>query len=172
MHIRSHPADTPEPVDVLTEGVRRRAVMRGGALLPVGAGVVMLSGCGQDEEGSAADSSSEDDADQEESADGEATSEDTGGAGYPTSEVPVGGTSFDEDANIVYSQPSEGEFRAFDATCPHQGCAVSNFADGRLVCPCHNSQFDPDSGDVLGGPATSGLTSKDVTVSGDELIVN
>lgn len=148
-------------------GLRRRVILRGGALLPVGAGVVVLAGCGQDEE-PAADEPSADDA-QDGGGEDEAT--EGSSSGFPSGDVPVGGASYDEASNTIYSQPTEGDFRAFDATCPHQGCSVSNVADGQLVCPCHNSTFDPTSGDVLGGPATTGLTVKDVTLEGDDLVV-
>ena len=139
-----------------------------------GAGALVLAACGQDEDNEAAADGSESDPEavpglmrsaRQSSAEGQA-------AGFPASEVPEGGAAFDEDSNTIYSQPAQGEFRAFDATCPHQGCAVSDFAEGRLVCPCHGSEFDPDSGEVLGGPATSGLTVKEVTMSGDDLVVS
>ncbi len=159
-------------VDPLGGRLRRRVVLRGGVLAPVGAGVVLLAACGQGE-GDEAAGEVEEESEAEEA--GEVASESGAegeASGFPASEVPVGEATYDEGSNTVYSQPVEGEFRAFDATCPHQGCSVSDFAEGRLVCPCHGSEFDPDSGEVLGGPATSGLTGKEVTMSGDDLVVS
>ncbi len=152
----------------------RRVVLRAGAVLPIGVGIPTLAGCGSDEaavEPSASESSAEESGDQTgESAEGSEASQ--GAEGFPAADVPVGGATYDEPSNTVFSQPSEGEFRAFDATCPHQGCSVSEFADGDLRCPCHGSTFDLDSGDVTGGPATTGLTAREVSLDGDDLVVS
>ncbi|CAN5356165.1 Rieske (2Fe-2S) protein [soil metagenome] len=148
--------------------LRRRIVLLGGAPLPVGASVVLPGACDESDDAPASCDAS---ASQEAAESAEGTGDAAPAEGFPISDVPVGESAYDKASNTVFSQPTEGDFRAFDATCPHQGCAVSDFADGRLLCPCHGSMFDPDSGDVLGGPATSGLTVKDVTVSGDDLLV-
>ena len=94
-----------------------------------------------------------------------------GGTSIPTSEVPVGGAKFLPDANTVVTQPQSGTFKAFDTTCPHQGCAVSGLQGDQLVCPCHQSHFALATGDVVSGPAPTGLTPKKVTVSGSSLTV-
>ena len=96
-------------------------------------------------------------------------------AGEPvatTADVPVGGGIIRANAQVVITQPTEGEFRAFSTTCPHEGCAVSRVEDGRIFCPCHGSTFDFDSGEVVSGPARSGLTAKAVSVDGDEISVD
>lgn len=67
----------------------------------------------------------------------------------------------------------DGHFYAFDDTCTHQGCSL---ADGELegttvTCPCHGSQFDVRSGEVLEGPAEEPVTSWAVEVQGDDLAV-
>ena len=48
-------------------------------------------------------------------------------------------------------------YRAFTSICTHQGCNVETFASGRMVCPCHGSQYDT-SGQPVAGPAPSALT--------------
>jgi Rieske Fe-S protein len=53
---------------------------------------------------------------------------------------------------------------AMSLICPHAGCEASITASG-ATCPCHGSQFD-DQGNVLRGPAQSGLTHYQVTVDG------
>jgi nitrite reductase/ring-hydroxylating ferredoxin subunit len=63
----------------------------------------------------------------------------------------------------------DGTVTAYDAECPHQGCAVRPTRGGRLVCPCHGSAFDPADGDVLQGPATVPLAPVDVVVAGAEV---
>ncbi len=95
-----------------------------------------------------------------------------GGTTITTSEVPVGGAKFLPDANAVVTQPQPGTFKAFDTTCPHQGCAVSALQGDQLVCPCHQSHFALATGDVVSGPAPTGLMPKKVTVSGSNLSVS
>jgi len=94
------------------------------------------------------------------------------------SRVPVGGAlSYNDpksgDPGIVL-QRSQGTFVAFSAICPHAGCTVG-FAHNAdlLVCPCHGSEFNPDTGSLVRGPAPHGLTTIPVAESsGGELYVN
>ena len=72
---------------------------------------------------------------------------------------------------VLLTQPAEGTVLAFDAECPHQGCRVRSTDDGGLVCPCHGSAFDPATGDVLQGPATSPLAAVAVAVSGNDVVL-
>ncbi|HSU73752.1 MAG TPA: Rieske (2Fe-2S) protein [Terrabacter sp.] len=96
-----------------------------------------------------------------------------GGAnGIPTSEIPVGGGKVFPDAKTVVTQPTAGTFKAFDAICPHQGCTVGSVEGGQIICPCHQSHFDDRTGDVVSGPAPTGLTPKTVKVSGATLTVS
>ncbi len=97
-----------------------------------------------------------------------ATSHD-GTVTVPSADTPVGGATYYADAKVVVTQPTEGGFLAFDATCPHQGCMTSQVEDGVLVCPCHGSRFAADTGDVVRGPAEAGLTALTVTVEGGDL---
>ena len=54
---------------------------------------------------------------------------------------------------FVLRDESDG-FLAFGSICPHEGCNVSTYRSGRIVCPCHGSQFDkrgvPESGPAVG----------------------
>jgi len=87
-----------------------------------------------------------------------------------TADVAVGGATFVQSRGIVVSQPTEGEFHAFGATCPHQGCMVTETQDTDLLCPCHASLFSSTTGAVLRGPATSGLPEVNITVEGDNIV--
>ena len=77
--------------------------------------------------------------------------------------VPVGGSAaFTDpksgDPSLVIQQTAD-QFVAFDAICPHAGCTVAyQAAAGIIACPCHGSEFNPKTGAVIQGPATSGLT--------------
>jgi|SRR5579872_215686 len=68
--------------------------------------------------------------------------------------------------------------------CPHLGCTVAfrpdehkaddgeSFPDGFWQCPCHRSQFPPDGGKVLGGPAPRPMfVFTDVAVSNNDITV-
>ena len=71
------------------------------------------------------------------------------------------------ELKVVVTQPTAGDFKAFSATCPHQGCSVGSVKDNVITCPCHGSQFDAATGEVKKGPATKGLEAKSVTVGAD-----
>lgn len=86
-----------------------------------------------------------------------------------TADVPVGGCFVVSAARVVLTQPAEGEFKAYDSTCPHQGCAVSNGSDGVIPCKCHGSEFSLEDGSVLGGPASRGLDPVEIAVEGDQI---
>ncbi|MFF5103501.1 Rieske (2Fe-2S) protein [Streptomyces sp. NPDC000134] len=94
----------------------------------------------------------------------------SGGAALAsTSDIPEGGGKVFADREVVVTQPSPGEFKAFSATCTHQGCAVKNVADGVINCPCHNSNFSITDGSVSSGPAREPLPAVQITVDGESI---
>jgi Rieske Fe-S protein len=167
----SSPADDP---DGDTAGVlSRRAVVAGvGGVACVG----LLTACGgstatapatpaapapapsaaaPSEDDSAAEDSSEDDSDELAS----------------TSDIPVGGGAVFADDDVVVTQPTAGEFKAFSATCTHQGCKVNAVTNGQIACPCHGSRFAVADGSVVAGPAKKPLPAKSVSVDGDSIVL-
>jgi nitrite reductase/ring-hydroxylating ferredoxin subunit len=64
----------------------------------------------------------------------------------------------------------DGTYFAYVNICPHKGCPTA-YDGSKLTCTCHGSQFDPKTGDVLKGPATSPLTTINVEVVGDSVYV-
>lgn len=88
----------------------------------------------------------------------------------PATAVPVGGAAIFGEQAVVVTQATEGSFAAFSSVCPHQGCNVGSVEGAEIVCPCHGSRFDL-AGNVLNGPAESGLTPRPVTVEGGQLIL-
>ena len=100
-------------------------------------------------------------------------SSDAGGGGGPikTSDIPVNGGKVFQNPNTVVTQPQAGTFKAFSATCTHQGCTVSKVENNTISCPCHGSQFSAVDGSVQNGPATQPLPTMHVTVNGDTVTV-
>jgi nitrite reductase/ring-hydroxylating ferredoxin subunit len=49
----------------------------------------------------------------------------------------------------------DGDLHAWDDFCTHQQCSLAEGdLDGTIVeCPCHGSQFDVTTGEVVQGPA-------------------
>lgn len=73
-----------------------------------------------------------------------------------STDVPVGGGFLFEDAQVIVTQPTEGEFRGFSSVCTHQQCTVSEINEV-MRCPCHGSEYALEDGTVVGGPAPSPL---------------
>jgi Rieske Fe-S protein len=84
-----------------------------------------------------------------------------------TADVPVGSGVIDGDT--VITQPTAGVFKGFSSVCTHAGCNVNAITDGKIVCPCHGSEFNLD-GTVAKGPAKTPLDPKPVTVQGDSIV--
>ncbi|MGB3444075.1 MAG: Rieske (2Fe-2S) protein [Actinophytocola sp.] len=85
-----------------------------------------------------------------------------------TADIPVGGGAVLQAQQVVITQPSPGEFRAYSAVCTHQGCVVNDVVGGTINCNCHGSKFGLD-GSVSQGPASAPLPSVAVKVTGDQI---
>ena len=162
---RSDPTDRTDPTDPAATAEeaqpdRRHVLRAAGALGAVAIAGSALSAC------TASSSASGN------GGDGSARSGGSAGDGIPLSEVPVGGGTVVAADKAVVTQPAAGTYKAFDSTCPHQGCAVSMVTADGIICPCHGSVFDPATGERRSGPARTGLRPKTVTVSGDHLTVS
>ncbi|MEU1071690.1 MULTISPECIES: Rieske (2Fe-2S) protein [unclassified Streptomyces] len=92
-----------------------------------------------------------------------------GGVLAKTADIPQGGGKVFADQGVVVTQPTAGTFKAFSATCTHQGCMVKDVADGTINCPCHGSKYDPATGGVTAGPAPRPLPAKTIKVEGDSI---
>ncbi|MFD0418774.1 Rieske (2Fe-2S) protein [Streptomyces sp. NPDC127108] len=115
---------------------------------------------------------SDDDKDSSEPA-GEASDKEEGGGGgavlAKTADIPVGGGKIFKDENVVVTQPTKGEFKAFSNRCTHKGCPVTSVEGGTINCPCHGSKFDITDGSVKQNPAPKPLPATKITVEGDEI---
>ena len=145
-------------------------------LAAAGVGVPLLAACGSDDPDTATDpgsgaSESATPSDPGSSAAGGSSSEAAPEGLTSTSDIEVGGGSIFADAEVVVTQPTEGEFKAFSAVCTHQGCLVASVSDGTINCDCHGSKFSIETGEPEGGPATSALGEVQISVSGDQISV-
>jgi Rieske Fe-S protein len=94
-----------------------------------------------------------------------------GNALASTSQIPVGSGMVFSGQQVVVTQPSAGEFKAFSAVCTHMGCIVNQVSNGTIDCPCHGSQYSIKTGDVVAGPAPKPLPAKQIKVSGDSIFL-
>lgn len=64
-----------------------------------------------------------------------------------------------------------GAFHAFDDTCTHAGCSLAggDLEEAAVICPCHGSEFDVRSGEVLQGPARESVATYDIRVEDGSL---
>ena len=67
-----------------------------------------------------------------------------------------------------------GRLYAFDDLCTHQQCSLSegDLDDTVVECPCHASQFDVTTGEVVQGPAVDPVDVFDVREEAGELQVS
>ncbi|MDQ4007871.1 MAG: Rieske (2Fe-2S) protein [Actinomycetota bacterium] len=150
--------DSPTAQERAQAAVDRRTVLRGVAVTGAfGASGSLLAGCGGGADGSGASGGS--------AAGGAAAGKELG----PASEVPVGGGKIYTEQQVVVTQPSKGEFKAFSSICQHQGCPVASVSDGTINCDCHGSKYKIEDGSVVTGPATRGLPKMQVEVDGGDI---
>lgn len=79
--------------------------------------------------------------------------------------------AFDASGTRIAIANVAGAFYAFGDTCTHLGCSLAEGdLEGTIVtCPCHGSEFDVTTGDVVRGPAGDPVGSYPVRVEGDTL---
>lgn len=128
------------------ENPGRRTVMGGAVVIGVGAA---LTACGAATSGGGADTTS-----------GVAPA---GTELGKSSDVPVGGGKIFTAQKVVVTQLTAGDFKAYSAVCPHQGCIVSSMDKTDIICACHGSRFSLKDGSVVGGPSPAPLAPEKVT---------
>lgn len=147
--------------EALREGFSRKTFVRLGALLGVGAAAgSVLAACGGlpgARPGGGARGG--------ESGDGEPAAGSRAIA--RASEARPGAVVEFEDPNgypAVLVRLRGGDLVAYSAVCSHEGCTVA-YKNGRLVCPCHGSIFDPtNNARVVRGPASLPLAKVRIAV--------
>ena len=93
------------------------------------------------------------------------------GALASTSEIPVGSGMIFAARQVVVTQPTAGEYKAFTAVCTHMGCIVNQISDGTIDCPCHGSEYSIKTGAVVRGPAPLPLAAKKIKITGDSIFL-
>ncbi len=141
---------------ITSEQLSRRSLA--GLATAAGIGIPLLAACGDDGGDNGGTGS-------------DGSTPTSGGTLAPTSDIEVGGGAVFKDQNVVVTQPAEGDFRGFSATCTHQGCQVVDVLDGTINCRCHNSKFSIEDGSVQEGPARKPLPEVQITVEGDQITV-
>jgi Rieske Fe-S protein len=57
------------------------------------------------------------------------------------------------DDHAILLRLSDDHYVAYNGICTHLSCEVYWDAKERqLICPCHNGQFEPETGEVVAGP--------------------
>ena len=102
---------------------------------------------------------------------GGASSSSTTNALAATSKIPVGSGMIFHEPQVVVTQPTAGEFKAFSAVCTHMGCIVNQISNQTIDCPCHGSQYSITTGAVVAGPAPRPLPAKQIKVSGGSIFL-
>jgi len=64
---------------------------------------------------------------------------------------------------VGIARTGASQYIAFSLRCPHQGITIDRSQNG-WVCSAHLSEFEPD-GDLVLGPATTGLSKVPIKVS-------
>lgn len=61
-----------------------------------------------------------------------------------------------------------GGYFAFDDTCTHMGCSLSDgdLEDEIVTCPCHMGEYDVRTGEVIAGPPPQPVASYPIEVQG------
>lgn len=168
----------PGPCGHADDGSSRRTVLQGAAkVCGLALAAPVLAACSSSKSSGAAPAggaTSQAAATTAASAPAAASSSSAGGGSSlaDTSDIPVGGGKIFSDARIVVTQPAAGQYKAFSATCTHQGCTVGDITGGNIVCPCHGSRYSIKDGSVVNGPATQPLAAMTVNVQGTKISVS
>jgi 3-phenylpropionate/trans-cinnamate dioxygenase ferredoxin subunit len=69
----------------------------------------------------------------------------------------------------------DGKYYAIGDKCTHRGCKLSGGTlkeNGIVQCPCHGSNFDVKTGNVVKGPAKTPELTYRVKVEKDDILVD
>ena len=73
---------------------------------------------------------------------------------------------------VILIRTTDGDLRAFSATCTHLDCTVQYRKDfGAIWCACHNGKYDLH-GRNISGPPPRPLDELRVVVQGDDILIS
>lgn len=73
---------------------------------------------------------------------------------------------------VIIFKNSNGEFKAFSATCTHLDCTVQYKKDLQIIwCACHNGKYDL-RGKNISGPPPRPLDEFRVAIKNDEIFIS
>jgi 3-phenylpropionate/trans-cinnamate dioxygenase ferredoxin component len=80
---------------------------------------------------------------------------------------------FEVHGNKIAVANVAGTFHAFDDTCTHLQCSLAegDLEENIVICPCHGSEFDVRSGEVLQGPAREPVETYETRIESGSLEV-
>jgi len=89
-------------------------------------------------------------------------------------DVPVGGVHYFQyptaEDQAILLHLADGRFAAYSGRCTHLSCAVYyESARAKLLCPCHEGVFDPQTGEAIAGPPQRALPKITITQNGEML---
>lgn len=81
--------------------------------------------------------------------------------------------AFELEGKPVAVAREDGQIYAFENDCSHRHCTLDDgdLEDGRVVCACHGSAFDLESGNPGAPPATEPIPVYPVRLEGDDIFV-
>ncbi len=103
-----------------------------------------------------------------------------GGQALPPGAVKLGaGSQLPNGQAATYTDPGDGQpdiviretngtLVAHSAVCTHAGCTVG-YQGGQLLCPCHGSVFNAQTGAVITGPAVTPLPARTIIEHAGEI---
>ncbi|UIZ92134.1 Rieske (2Fe-2S) protein [Corynebacterium sp. CNCTC7651] len=80
-------------------------------------------------------------------------------------QVPVGSAVILD--RVIIAQPTEGNFVAYSAVCPHQQSKITVVQGDTVRCTKHGSTFSIEDGAVLQGPSLNPMTEVKLVDQGD-----
>lgn len=82
-------------------------------------------------------------------------------------------TAVDVDGTFVALGLLDGSLVAFDETCTHRACPLTDgvLADASITCPCHKSRFDLRTGTPINGPAVDPIRIRQVRQDGGRIYI-
>ncbi|ERS54760.1 MULTISPECIES: Rieske (2Fe-2S) protein [Corynebacterium] len=82
-------------------------------------------------------------------------------------DIPVGSGIIVD--GVIFTQPKEGEFKAYSQTCPHQQNPITEIDGMTATCPAHHTSYNLQDGSVIEGPGRDPLKEYEVSQEGSKV---